>query len=255
MEFKEKQKSLTNGEHLLLRFHTEYSESKAFIAFGLAVLLFSSNFGSEGLDLLTASCCYKLFQPLLHFTFVDASIHLSTLLPVISKTLKIRVNRRVNLVYGKLVILCLKDSGVLYENPYIQISIKAQNRNDQGHLLLILENKNARVPLDSIQAVILPPSHLKLELSSVPEAIPPNSQHQCEFEVVNLCPGGDAAVLDFSYKFQTYLYTTKSFSTKADVKPRGSNAVESSNKRKITYIANGTLPKRTRNSTLNKLKE
>ncbi|KAL4590733.1 hypothetical protein LXL04_003675 [Taraxacum kok-saghyz] len=56
------------------------------------------------------------------------------------------------------------------------ISIKAQYRNDQGHLLLILENKNARVPLDSIQAVILPPSHLKLELSLVPEAIPPNSQ-------------------------------------------------------------------------------
>ncbi|KAL4561356.1 hypothetical protein LXL04_033521 [Taraxacum kok-saghyz] len=104
-----------------------------------------------------------------------------------------------------LYALCLEDSGVLYEDPYIQISIKAQYTNDEGHLLLILENKNARVPLDSIQAVILPPSHLKLELSSVPEVIPPNAQHQCEFEVVNLWPGGDVAVLDFSYKFQTYL--------------------------------------------------
>ncbi|KAL4563472.1 hypothetical protein LXL04_027515 [Taraxacum kok-saghyz] len=127
----------------------------AFIAFGLGVLLFSSNFGSEGLDLFTASCCYKLFQPLLHFTF---------------------------------------------------ISIKAQYRNDEGHLLLILENKNARVPLDSIQAMILPPSHLKLELSSVPEAIPPNSQDQCEFEVVNLCPGGDLfEFLGYLVKFFFFL--------------------------------------------------
>ncbi|KAI7747977.1 hypothetical protein M8C21_027901 [Ambrosia artemisiifolia] len=59
--------------------------------------------------------------------------------------------------------------------------------------------------LDAVNAVILPPSHLNLELSSVPEIIPPRSQVQCPLDVVNLCPSRDVAVLDFSYKFGTNL--------------------------------------------------
>ncbi|KAL4561354.1 hypothetical protein LXL04_033519 [Taraxacum kok-saghyz] len=101
--------------------------------------------------------------------------------------------------------LCLKDKGLLYEDPYIQIGITTQWKNHQGHLVLFLGNKNARVPLESIQAVILPPSHLKVELSLVSELISPKAQIQCEFEVVNVSPSSDVAVLDFSYKFQTYL--------------------------------------------------
>lgn len=126
--------------------------------------------------------------------------------------------------------LCLKDSGVLYEDPYIQvifwticisssgldvhditllnwlvvcssnfggsclinfkklceslslfitylwqIGIKAEWRAHHGRLVLFLGNKNTS-PLDSVQALILPPSHLKMELSVVPETIPPRSQ-------------------------------------------------------------------------------
>ncbi|MED6206027.1 hypothetical protein PIB30_118965 [Stylosanthes scabra] len=96
--------------------------------------------------------------------------------------------------------LCLKDSGVLYEDPYIQIGLKAEWRAHQGRAVLFLGNKNTS-PLVSVQAIILPPTHLKMELSLVPETIPPRAQVQCPLEVVNLLPSRDVAVLDFSYKF------------------------------------------------------
>ncbi|OIW03899.1 hypothetical protein TanjilG_30175 [Lupinus angustifolius] len=96
--------------------------------------------------------------------------------------------------------LCVKDSGILYEDPYIQIGTKAEWRAHHGHLVLFLGNKNTS-PLDSVQAVILPPTHLKMELSLVPETIPPRAQVQCPLEVINLHPSRDVAVVDFSYKF------------------------------------------------------
>ncbi|XP_065865047.1 AP-2 complex subunit alpha-1-like isoform X2 [Euphorbia lathyris] len=95
--------------------------------------------------------------------------------------------------------LCLKDSGVLYEDPNIQIGIKADWRAQQGRLVLFLGNKNTS-PLNSVQAVILPPAHLKMELSLVPDTIPPRAQVQCPLEVLNVHPSRDVAVLDFSYK-------------------------------------------------------
>ncbi|KAG8371211.1 hypothetical protein BUALT_Bualt13G0063700 [Buddleja alternifolia] len=104
--------------------------------------------------------------------------------------------------------LCLKDSGVLYEDPYIQIGIKAEWRAHHGRLVLFLGNKNT-APLMSVQAKILPPSNLKVELSLVPETIPPRAQVQCPLEVINLHPSRDLAVLDFSYKFGTQLVNVK----------------------------------------------
>ncbi|KAL5763867.1 hypothetical protein ACOSP7_016232 [Xanthoceras sorbifolium] len=104
--------------------------------------------------------------------------------------------------------LCLKDSGVLYEDPYIQIGIKAEWRGHQGRLVLFLGNKNTS-PLVSVQAIILPPAHLKIELSLVPETIPPRAQVQCPLEVMNLRPSRDVAVLDFSYKFGANMVNVK----------------------------------------------
>ncbi|KMT01804.1 hypothetical protein BVRB_9g210860 [Beta vulgaris subsp. vulgaris] len=104
--------------------------------------------------------------------------------------------------------LCIKDSGVLYEDPYIQIGTKADWRAHHGRMVLFLGNKNT-APLDSVQAVILPPANLKLELSLVPETIPPRAQVQCPLEVVNLRPSRDVAVLDFSYKFTTTVVNVK----------------------------------------------
>ncbi|KAK2643527.1 hypothetical protein Ddye_025290 [Dipteronia dyeriana] len=104
--------------------------------------------------------------------------------------------------------LLLKDSGVLYEDPYIQIGIKAEWRGHQGRLVLFLGNKNTAA-LASVQAIILPPAHLKIELSLVPETIPPRAQVQCPLEVTNLSPSRDVAVLDFSYKFGTNMVNVK----------------------------------------------
>uniref|UniRef100_A0A2C9VYG3 AP-2 complex subunit alpha n=1 Tax=Manihot esculenta TaxID=3983 RepID=A0A2C9VYG3_MANES len=104
--------------------------------------------------------------------------------------------------------LCLKDSGVLYEDPCIQIGIKAEWQAHHGRLVLFLGNKNTSA-LDSVQALILPPAHLKMELSLVPETIPPRAQVQCPLEVLNLHPSRDVAVLDFSYKFGTNMVNVK----------------------------------------------
>ncbi|KAL0537854.1 hypothetical protein IC582_026844 [Cucumis melo] len=104
--------------------------------------------------------------------------------------------------------LCMKDSGVLYEDPYIQIGIKAEWRAHLGRLVLFLGNKNIS-PLGFVKAIILPPSNLKMELSLVPDTIPPRAQVQCPLEVINVHPSRDVAVLDFSYKFGNDLVNVK----------------------------------------------
>ncbi|KAH7668360.1 Adaptor protein complex AP-2 alpha subunit protein [Dioscorea alata] len=97
--------------------------------------------------------------------------------------------------------LCLKDSGVPYEeDPYIQ--------SHHGRLVLFMGNKNTS-PFVSVRALILPPAHLKMELSMVPETIPPRAQVQWPLEVVNLRASRDVAVLDFSYKFGTIAVNIK----------------------------------------------
>uniref|UniRef100_A0A0A0KDI7 AP-2 complex subunit alpha n=1 Tax=Cucumis sativus TaxID=3659 RepID=A0A0A0KDI7_CUCSA len=104
--------------------------------------------------------------------------------------------------------LCMKDSGVLYEDPYIQIGIKAEWRAHLGRLVLFLGNKNIS-PLAFVKAIILSPSNLKMELSLVPDTIPPRAQVQCPLEVINVHPSRDVAVLDFSYKFGNDLVNVK----------------------------------------------
>ncbi|CAI9287108.1 unnamed protein product [Lactuca saligna] len=68
--------------------------------------------------------------------------------------------------------LCLKDSGVLYEDPCVQIGFKAEWRNHQGRLVYFWETK---------------------------------IWVQCPLEIVNLRPSRDVPVLDFSYKFGSQL--------------------------------------------------
>ncbi|MED6152717.1 hypothetical protein PIB30_094691, partial [Stylosanthes scabra] len=82
----------------------------------------------------------------------------------------------------------------------VQIGIKAEWRDHHGHMVLFLGNKNT-APLVSVQAIMLPPTHFKMELSLVPETIPPHAQVQCRLEVINLRSSRDVAVLDLSYKF------------------------------------------------------
>ncbi|XP_027347912.1 AP-2 complex subunit alpha-1-like isoform X2 [Abrus precatorius] len=104
--------------------------------------------------------------------------------------------------------LCLKDSGVLYEDPYIQIGIKAEWRAHHGRLVLFMGNKNTS-PLVSVHAILLPPTHLKMDLSLVPETIPPRAQVQCPLEIIILHPSRDVAVIDFSFKFGNNMINAK----------------------------------------------
>eukprot|EP00249_Psilotum_nudum_P016111 c25662_g1_i1 orf=510-3545(-) len=94
--------------------------------------------------------------------------------------------------------LCMKESGILYEDPFIQIGLKSEWRNHQGRLVLFLGNKHIS-PLVSVRALILPPAHLRVQLSLVPEIIPPRAQVQCPLDIVNLRPSRVVAVLEFSY--------------------------------------------------------
>ncbi|KAG8644694.1 hypothetical protein MANES_11G155700v8 [Manihot esculenta] len=129
----------------------------------------------------------------------------AAIVPVVEQTNSVQPIGNIN---ERFYALCLKDSGVLYEDPYIQIGIKAEWRAQHGRLVLFLGNKNTS-PLDFVQALILPPAHLKMELSLVPETIPPRAQVQCPLEVLNLRPSRDVAVLDFSYKFGTNMVNVK----------------------------------------------
>lgn len=56
-----------------------------------------------------------------------------------------------------------------------QIGIKADWRAHHGRIVLFLGNKNT-APLVSVHALMMPPSHLKMELSLVPDTIPPRAQ-------------------------------------------------------------------------------
>ncbi|VAI11768.1 unnamed protein product [Triticum turgidum subsp. durum] len=58
-------------------------------------------------------------------------------------------------------------------------------------------------------AVEQTPSHFKVELSSVPDTIPPRAQVQIPVEVTNLRASRDVAVLDFSYKHGAALVNAK----------------------------------------------
>ncbi|CAM6024960.1 unnamed protein product [Sphagnum balticum] len=98
--------------------------------------------------------------------------------------------------------LSLKDSGVLYEDPYIQIGIKSEWREAQAKMVLFLGNKHT-APLVNIRVLILPAPHLKMQFSRVPDTIPPRAQVQVPVEVTCLSASRETAVLDFSYTIST----------------------------------------------------
>lgn len=57
----------------------------------------------------------------------------------------------------------------------MQIGIKAEWRGPHGRMVLFLGNKHPG-KLESVKAVILPPSNYRMQLSSFPDLIPPRAQ-------------------------------------------------------------------------------
>ncbi|OMO61801.1 hypothetical protein CCACVL1_23238 [Corchorus capsularis] len=97
--------------------------------------------------------------------------------------------------------LCLKDSGVLYDDPNIEICFKAEWQFYDGHLVLTFQNKSTTTDLVSVQAHIVPSDNLMMNLTPVPDTIAPCEKVPCLLSVANLWPSGDVAILKFSYKF------------------------------------------------------
>lgn len=94
--------------------------------------------------------------------------------------------------------LTLKDSGVLYEDPYVQIGLKAEWRNAQGRIVLFVGNKHTG-PLTNVKSSVLPPPHLRMQSAVVPENIPPRAQVQVPVDVACLSASRETAVLEFSF--------------------------------------------------------
>ncbi|EFJ34224.1 hypothetical protein SELMODRAFT_230624 [Selaginella moellendorffii] len=93
-------------------------------------------------------------------------------------------------------------------NVLLQIGLKAEWRGNQGRIVLFLGNKHT-APLLSVKAVILPPRHMQLLTSNVPDTIPPRAQVQCPVEVTNLSPSREIPVLDFSYNNSSAMVSFK----------------------------------------------
>jgi AP-2 complex subunit alpha len=98
--------------------------------------------------------------------------------------------------------LTIKDSGILYEDPYVQIGVKAEWRGIQGRLILFVGNKHT-ASLNTVRAVVLPPSHLRIQAPPIPDTIPPRAQVQCPFDIFCLQASRETAVLEFSYNTGT----------------------------------------------------
>ncbi|KAG0560112.1 hypothetical protein KC19_10G155200 [Ceratodon purpureus] len=94
--------------------------------------------------------------------------------------------------------LMIKDSGILYEDPYVQIGVKADWRGIQGRLVLFIGNKHTG-SLSNVKVVVLPPSHLRFQSPPVPDTIPPRAQVQCPFDIFCLQASRETAVLEFAY--------------------------------------------------------
>jgi hypothetical protein len=90
--------------------------------------------------------------------------------------------------------LCQADSGVLYEDPFLQIGVKQQYAGPQGRLLLFLGNKHT-APLTALALTLQPPPGLRLVQGPCPDTLPPRAQLQVRAPPnLSFPPGGDCCV-------------------------------------------------------------
>jgi hypothetical protein len=90
--------------------------------------------------------------------------------------------------------LCQADSGVLYEDAFLQIGVKQQYAGPQGRLLLFLGNKHT-APLTALALTLQPPPGLRLAQGPCPDTLPPRAQLQVRAPPFLSSPsGGDRFV-------------------------------------------------------------
>ncbi|GAQ92348.1 adapitin protein [Klebsormidium nitens] len=94
--------------------------------------------------------------------------------------------------------LCVADSGVLYEDPFLQIGVKQQYAGPQGRLLLFFGNKHT-APLTALHATISAPPGCASPPAPPPDTLPPRAQLQMAIECVCAAPFPAPASLALSY--------------------------------------------------------
>ncbi|CAI7822544.1 unnamed protein product, partial [Closterium sp. NIES-54] len=91
-----------------------------------------------------------------------------------------------------------KDSGVLYEDPHLQIGVKSEWKPPHGRLVLFLGNKET-APLTALTASTPPTPGLRIILSPLPQVIPPRAQIQLPVEAAAVLVPREAPRLDMAY--------------------------------------------------------
>eukprot|EP00898_Chlorokybus_atmophyticus_P005519 jgi/Chlat1/5969/Chrsp4S06181 len=97
--------------------------------------------------------------------------------------------------------LCTTDSGILYEDPFLQIGLKAEYRQHMGRLLLFFGNKSAAT-LENIRCGVPPMPALRAQLGPVPPSIPPQQQVQVSVDVACSQPFVEQPVFQLAYSTQ-----------------------------------------------------
>ncbi|CAI5458287.1 unnamed protein product [Closterium sp. Yama58-4] len=91
-----------------------------------------------------------------------------------------------------------KDSGVLYEDPHLQIGVKSEWKPPHGRVVLFLGNKGT-APLTALTASTPPTPGLRVILSPLPQVIPPRAQIQLPVEAAAVLVPREAPRLDMAY--------------------------------------------------------
>lgn len=73
--------------------------------------------------------------------------------------------------------LCVRDSGVLYEDQHLQIGLKAQYSGSTGQVVLFLGNKSQQ-PLTRLVCAVPPLPELQVQAVAAPATLEPNQQVQ-----------------------------------------------------------------------------
>lgn len=94
--------------------------------------------------------------------------------------------------------LVFKDSGIFYEDPFLQVGVKADWKGSQGRFVLYIGNKDTAA-ITGIQGTVGPTASFRLQLAIVPSSIPPRAQVQVPLDVAAIQVPREVPILDFSY--------------------------------------------------------
>ena len=97
--------------------------------------------------------------------------------------------------------LTLSDSGVLYEDPYVQVGVKMQVQHNLARLNLFLGNKHS-APLTDAKLSVEQVAGMAARVSPVPPTIATKAQEQAQADVALQAPAASPPKLHISYSVE-----------------------------------------------------